>query len=596
MNRLCMDTALSTVARVTGTALPFRVSITTAPGLRVDYQDDHAHVAAEDGSALCRALFLLTQAVKEGKTSLHLAQTRHIASCGAMLDMSRNGVLTVEAVRRCMDRMACLGMNMLMLYTEDTYEVPEYPRLGYLRGRYSQAELRQLDDYAASLGIELIPCIQTLGHMSQFLQWPENAALCDQGDVLLADDEAVYRLIEAEIRAVRACMRTKRIHVGMDEAHGVGLGHYFEKHGATDRFDLLNRHLARVVDICQRNGFEPIMWSDMFFRLASSRNEYYDREAIIPQRVIDAIPAVSLCYWDYYHQDEDFYEHMFTQHERTGRPVVFAGGCWTWAGFLPQVKRTEATMLPALKVAAAHRVETVMATLWGDDGEETDYFLGLPMLPMFSEACWQGTAVTMDEALRLGEAVTGLPADAVRAMGDFFPDATDNREGKSLIWCDALYPLLQRTPEQLEGIAARFSQARQVLAAHESLECRYAAALMDAAAQKALLLRELRPRYLAKDSAYLEKAAEELIPALLDSYNRLTRLHRELWERDMKRFGWEVLSLRYGGVTGRLRDVQDVLRRFLTGALPAIEELDAQPLPGERYAIFRHLVTPMAEL
>ncbi|MDD6050275.1 MAG: family 20 glycosylhydrolase [Clostridiales bacterium] len=596
MSQLCLDSALSTVERVTGVALPCPISVATAPGLRIDYQDNHASVAAEDESALCRALFLLTQAVKAGESSLHLTQTRHIACCGAMLDMSRNGVMTVEAVQRYLDRMACLGMNMLMLYTEDTYEVPEYPRLGYLRGRYSQAELRQLDDYAAALGIELIPCIQTLGHMSQFLQWPENAALCDQGDVLLADDEAVYRLIEAEIRAVRACMRTKRIHVGMDEAHGVGLGRYYEKHGATDRFDLLNRHLARVVDICLRNGFEPIMWSDMFFRLASTHNEYYDREAIIPQRVIDAIPAVSLCYWDYYHQDEDFYEHMFTQHERTGRPVVFAGGCWTWAGFLPQVKRTEATMRPALRIAAAHRVETVMATLWGDDGEETDYFLGLPMLPMFSEACWQGTAITMDEALRLGEAVTGLPAGAVRAMGEFFPDETDNREGKSLIWCDALYPLLQRTREQLDGILARFDLARQALAAHDLLECRYAAALMDVASQKALLLRELRPRYLAKDRAYLTQVAEEIIPALLMDYDRLMRLHRALWERDMKRFGWEVLSLRYGGVTGRLRDVQDLLRRYLAGEVATIQELDAEPLPGERYAFFGHLVTPMAEL
>ena len=289
-----------------------------------------------------------------------------------------------------------------------------------------------------------MPCIQTLGHMEQFLQWPENAGLRDQNDVLLADSDAVYQLIEAEIRAMRGCMRSKRIHVGMDEAHGVGLGRYYEKHGAVDRFDLLNRHLARVVDICGKYGFEPIMWSDMFFRLATDHNEYYDREAIIPQRVIDAIPAVSLCYWDYYHQDEDFYDHMFTQHERTGRPVVFAGGCWTWAGFLPQVKRTAASMLPALKVAAQHRVQTVMATLWGDDGEETDYFLGLPMLPLFSEACWQGQGIAMVDALRLGEAVTGLPAEAVQAMGEFFPDASDNREGKGLIWCDALYPLLQR--------------------------------------------------------------------------------------------------------------------------------------------------------
>lgn len=594
MNQACMEAALAAVARVTGRELPVEVRFAAAPGLRIDYHDGQASIGAEDTNALCRALFLLSEAVKEGKPALTLIQERHFASCGAMLDMSRNGVFTVEAVKRVLDRMACLGMNLLMLYTEDTYEVPEYPRLGYLRGRYTQRDLAELDAYAASLGIELVPCIQTLGHMEQFLQWPENGALRDKNDVLLADSDAVYQLIEAEIRAMRACMRTNRIHVGMDEAHGVGLGRYYEKHGAVDRFDLLNRHLARVVDICGKYGFEPIMWSDMFFRLASARNEYYDREAIIPQRVIDAIPAVSLCYWDYYHQDEDFYDHMFTQHERTSRPVAFAGGCWTWAGFLPQVKRTAASMLPALRVAAQHRVQTVMATLWGDDGEETDYFLGLPMLPLFSEACWQGQGIAMADALRLGEAVTGLPAEAVRAMGEFFPDASDNREGKGLVWCDALYPLLQRTQAQWDAAIARFRAAQAVLQSHdELLECRYAEAVMAVAADKALLVRDLRTRYLAGDRAYLAQVAQEAIPALLAGYDRLMRLHRELWERDMKRFGWEVLSLRYGAVTGRLMDVQDVLTRYLSGVLTTIEELDAEPMPEERYNVFMHLATPM---
>jgi len=595
MNQACKDAAFAAVTRVTGRTLPFAVEVSDAPGLRIDWQGGAAAIAAEDASALCRGLFLLTRAVEEGKKELSLAQRRHFASCGAMIDMSRNGVFTVAAVKRTIDRMACLGMNVLMLYTEDTYEVPEYPRLGYLRGRYSQRDLRELDDYADALGVELVPCIQTLGHMQQFLQWPENAALRDQPDVLMADEDEAYRLIEAEIRAVRACVRTKRIHVGMDEAHGIGLGGYYARHGAVDRFDLLNRHLARVVDICGRYDFTPIMWSDMFFRLASKNNDYYDREAVIPQRVIDAIPPVSLCYWDYYHKDEALYDHMIAQHERTGRPVVFAGGCWTWAGFLPHVKRTEATMLPALKVAARHHVQTVLATLWGDDGTETNYFLGLPMLPLFSEACWQGEDVTMDGALRLGEALTGVPADAVRAMGEFFPDARDDREGKGLIWCDALYPLLQRT--EWDAIVARLRAAQHVLSAHdELLECRYAEAVMDVAAGKAMLLRDLRPAYRTGDRAYLALAVEEIIPTLLGDYDRLMRVHRELWERDMKRFGWEVLSLRYGAVSGRLQDVQEEIERYLAGELDTIEELDAEPMPGERYSHFQQLVTPMVSI
>ena len=92
--------------------------------------------------------------------------------------------------------------------------------------------------------------------------------------------------------------------------------------------------------------------------------------------------------------------------------------------------------------------------------------------------------------------------------------------------------------------------------------------------------------------ARLAALAREAIPALYILYGQLMHAHRRLWERDMKRFGWEVLSLRYGAVTGRLRDVQDELSRYLCGELATIEELDAEPMPGERYGLFQRWVTP----
>ena len=42
---------------------------------------------------------------------------------GLMLDCSRNAVFTVEKVKFLIRTLAKLGMNVLMPYTEDTYEV-----------------------------------------------------------------------------------------------------------------------------------------------------------------------------------------------------------------------------------------------------------------------------------------------------------------------------------------------------------------------------------------------------------------------------------------------------------------------------------------
>ena len=115
---------------------------------------------------------------------------------GTMIDCSRNAVMKPDAVKKWIDVTADLGYNALMLYTEDTYEVGEEPYFGYARGRYSKAELKDIDAYAAAKGMELIPCIQTLAHLNAIARWPEYAPHMDIADILLARDERTYTLIE----------------------------------------------------------------------------------------------------------------------------------------------------------------------------------------------------------------------------------------------------------------------------------------------------------------------------------------------------------------------------------------------------------------
>ena len=42
-----------------------------------------------------------------------------------MVDCSRNGVLRLESVNTLLCNMALMGLSMLQLYTEDTYEVSD---------------------------------------------------------------------------------------------------------------------------------------------------------------------------------------------------------------------------------------------------------------------------------------------------------------------------------------------------------------------------------------------------------------------------------------------------------------------------------------
>jgi len=117
---------------------------------------------------LFRGLGLLAENCAQAQFST--CQPARFKMDGMMLDCSRNGVMKLSVVKKFIRYMALMGLDTLMLYTEDTYEVPEYPYFGYMRGRYSNQELKEMDDYAASYGIELIPCIQTLAHLDAALR------------------------------------------------------------------------------------------------------------------------------------------------------------------------------------------------------------------------------------------------------------------------------------------------------------------------------------------------------------------------------------------------------------------------------------------
>lgn len=562
---------------------PYPLQAAAGDGLEICWQGGEAQILAMDKTALARGCFLLAQAVKAGKKELHIRQQRHIRDCGAFIDCSRGAVMTVQACKRYIDCLAALGMNLFILYMEDTFTVPEYPYFGHLRGRYSKEELREIDDYAHSMGVELVPCIQTLAHLSQFLQWQSSAPLKDTPDCMLIDEEETYTFIEAEIRAIRDCVRSRRLHIGMDEAHGVGLGRYYAKHGPVNRFELLMRHLNRVEKICRQYDFYPLMWSDMFFRLGSQTNAYYDMDVTIPESVIQSIPQVGVVYWDYYHAKEEIYEHFLAEHEKLG-PPLFAGGVWTWSGFLPHVSLTDETMYPALRCCARHGVQMVAATMWGDDGNETNAFLALHQLPIFSEFCWIGEKCTKADVIPMSEALTGLPYEAYQAFEYFYAAPEEDFTGKGLIYCDLLYPLLPNQPD-LAALMARYAKGREILSSYLSdPRCRYGDILFAIVQEKARAILDIRRAYQEGDKEGLLYWAEKGIPALHALYDQLEEIHRDQWEQCYKRCGWEIFPLRYGAVRGRLMDAARALARYARGEMDTLEELDAPLLDARRHS------------
>ncbi len=354
-----------------------------------------------------------------GKTDIR--EERVFDSIGVMLDCSRNAVLKVSAVKKYVRLLACMGYDTLMLYTEDTYEIESEPYFGYLRGRYTKAELREIDSYARIFGIELVPCIQTLAHVNAVTRWERFKPIIDCNDILLIGDNKTYELIDKMFKTLAECFTSRKVHIGMDEAHMVGLGKYLDEHGYQNRFDLLYKHMKRVLEIADKYGFACTMWSDMFFRLAC-KGAYEPSDSEMPKSVKDIIPKnLTLMYWDYYRNDKSEYNKMLATHKQLTDKISFAGGAWRWSGFAPKntmsVNRTEL----ALDACKEHGVKDILMTVWGDDGCECSAFSVLPTLVYVAERAYRN-----DDYKKAFERIVGINYDDFIAL-EFADDVLPNK-------------------------------------------------------------------------------------------------------------------------------------------------------------------------
>ncbi len=518
-----------------------------------------------------------------------LAQASSLRMRGAMVDVSRNGVLTVEAAKHWLRCCALLGLNMVMLYSEDTYEVPGEPFFGYLRGRYTQDELTELDDYAFALGIEMIPCIQALAHMEEILQWPAYAAVKDTWNVLLAEDDATYALIERYITAASAPFRTKRIHLGMDEAWGMGTGRYKQLKGEKAPADILNDHLIRVKAICDKLGLQPMIWGDMFIHLASSSGSIYDYSAKVPQDVIDKIPTgVELVYWDYYHTKVEDYTNGIDLYRSLGAPTLMAGGGWTWNRLWAHLPYAFAATNACLTACTQKGMQDYFITLWGDDGMECDVFSSLPALALVAEYAYAGTIDDNALHAQFHGACEGHMHDFfVASQIDYLANQHDGTKGpdnmsKWLLWQDPLLALADPNTDgaglqaYYAGIADALEEAEQHGGLNSRLE--FPRRIARTLSLKVELRRNLEQAYRAGDTAALRHIVDGQLTDLRTEMDGLWRCHRDMWLTTYKPFGLEVIELRYGGQRTRLESLAERLQAYLVGAIDRIPELDAELL------------------
>ena len=530
---------------------------------------------------------------------------KNFNSFGVMLDCSRNGVMNIPSVKKFIDILAKLGYNQLMLYTEDTYEVPDYPYFGYFRGKYLKAQLKEIDDYAYNNGVELVPCIQTLAHFTAPKRWDFFFKMNDIDDILMIGEEETYKFIEAMFSSLRECFHTDKIHIGMDEADNVGRGKYLNKNGLVNRTDILLSHLEKVCEIADKYNFKPMMWSDMFFKAAFGSYYIEDENTTLDPSIKDKIPDnLSLVYWDYYGLNKSRYDIMIRNHFRICDKVVFAGGAWKWACFAPKngfsIKANEA----AIKSCIENGIKDMFITLWGDNGDDCSAFSVLPTLVHAS--CMAKGITDEKEIKKVFTQVTGENYDDFMLF-DHFDRFNDNIEANFTfpsrvqlyndcftgMYDDAYQPEDEKYYTEL---AKKLHTAELKSKEYKYLFNLYQK-LAEALVIKGGLGRRTRELYSTDNKIGLEEIIKDYDTAI-KKINEFYKAFKIRWFKENKPNGFEVQDLRLGGLVARLNTCKERLVDYCSGKIDTIEELCEAPIKRSRedmnISMHTHIVSPNA--
>ena len=513
---------------------------------------------------------------------------------GFMRDCARNGAINLKAFKELTVCLALAGYSYIELYTEDLMKIEGLDYLGADRPAYSIGDIVEMEDFCKIFGIELVPCIQTLAHLPAMFKHDVFNDIHDNETVLLADEEKTYEFLDKVINWVAKAFSSRRINIGMDEAYRMCIGKYADKFGyPDDKGKVFLRHLYRVLGICEKYGFKAHAFSDMFFRCGLKHEKGCSYENIgnrnFTREFAAAVPKnLTLVFWDYNHDDEEFYDSVFTRHRQLSDDISYACGVWSWKGFAPFNTIGEKNSIAALKCSQKYGVKDFLVTFWGDNGAECSVFSVLSTIYALADENYLGNTERGHLNERM-EALFGNSYDEFKNLENAnvteqgtVKDGIDINPSKYLLYGDSLLgtfdyycrpemeKFFRRNAEELESYGEKNGRFKFLF---ETL-----AKLCRVLEIKSTLGLKMTEAYKTKDKCALKSIATRLIPECCKRLKNFYAAFTEQWKKENRLSGLEVGDIRLGGLILRLEETAEILSDYVSGKINRIEELEGNRL------------------
>lgn len=307
-----------------------------------------------------RAVSTLAQLLSQTKNGavpcVEIRDIPDIPVRGIMIPVYEKNVPKLETLYQTIDLMASLKYNMVQLYFDSV--VFEYDSMGkYTEGKavITKEDIYALDRYCRERHIELMANQEALGHMASWLKYDEfkDLAITTQRDVPftvnpLLDETFVF--VKRLFDDLLPHFSSANVHIGMDEAYGLGL--------------------AETAQYCQTFG-EASLLADYITKLSGYIKETYHKRcmfwgdyAVKYPDTLKKLPK-DLIFVDWGYEPGHSFDRNILACKKEGLEVYVSPGTQTWGTFSGRTDVMIQNIFEAAEAARFHKVKGFFLTNWG---------------------------------------------------------------------------------------------------------------------------------------------------------------------------------------------------------------------------------------
>ncbi len=283
---------------------------------------------------------------------------------GYMLDVTRGKVPKLEEIFALIDKLSSLGYSHLELYIEHAFMFEGKKSAWRDASPLSPDDIKKIDSYAKSKGIELVPNCNTFGHLERFLKHDEfkHLAECDppyyqedakayrQGVIVV--DEAGLNFVDSLLASYTKYFESDKLNIGCDETFELGMGRCQEYCKKVGKGRLYLEGLQKIYKLAKNYAENIYFWGDIILKY--------------PELISELPKDATVLNWGY----ED--NHPFAEETEkiadSGLKFIVCPGTSSWNSVAGRSKNMLGNIISAQINAEKNGAEGILLTDWGDRG------------------------------------------------------------------------------------------------------------------------------------------------------------------------------------------------------------------------------------